>query len=303
VPSTSILSDRGEIVSESPSATDSGHPELHDSSLGEPRQVVRSADQVPLHLPLAGPTSRMLAYLVDVVIVFFLALALMVLLALVTPLLVGLLGPLQRLAEGLGSGSGEVSETGVVLVAVAMLFVFMAAEISYFLFWEIANRGRSPGKALLGLRVVRDGGLPLDLTSSLLRNLLRIVDYLPTYYLAGFIAMLVSPEGKRLGDLAAGTIVVRLDRSEPAEPVCEDEAVETGTGFVFDRAQIERLGRTERALLRRTLRRVERLGPDQAEAVLARSVDVLRARIGYEGELEPVERAAFLRALWRAARR
>jgi uncharacterized RDD family membrane protein YckC len=256
-----------------------------------------------LHLPLAGPTSRMLAYLVDVVIVFFLALALMVLLALVTPLLVGLLGPLQRLAEGLGSGSGEVSETGVVLVAVAMLFVFMAAEISYFLFWEIANRGRSPGKALLGLRVVRDGGLPLDLTSSLLRNLLRIVDYLPTYYLAGFIAMLVSPEGKRLGDLAAGTIVVRLDRSEPAEPVCEDEAVETGTGFVFDRAQIERLGRTERALLRRTLRRVERLGPDQAEAVLARSVDVLRARIGYEGELEPVERAAFLRALWRAARR
>ena len=79
--------------------------------------------------------------------------------------------------------------------------------------------------------------------------------------------------------------------------------METGPAFVFDRAQIERLGRTERALLRRTLRRVERLGPDHAEAVLARSVDVLLARIGYEGAVEPAERSAFLHALLRAARR
>jgi uncharacterized RDD family membrane protein YckC len=216
---------------------------------------------------------------------------------------VGLLAPLQRLAEGLGSGSDDVSEMAVVLVAVALLFLFMASEMAYFVFWETTNRGRSPGKALLGLRVVRDGGLPLDLSSSLLRNLLRIVDYLPTNYLTGFIAMLVSPEGKRLGDLAAGTIVVRLDRSEPAEPLGGDERGETGPSFVFERGQIERLGRTERALLRRTLRGVERLAPDQAEAVLGRSVEVLRARVGYTGEVEPGERIAFLRALWRAARR
>ena len=289
-------------MSELPSAGDTRHPDLHDSSLGEPRQVVRSADQVPLHLPVAGPTSRMLAYLVDAVIIFFLALSLFILLALVTPLLVRLLAPLQRVAEGLSSGSGDLSETAVVLVAVAMLFLFMAAEMSYFVFWETTNRGRSPGKALQGLRVVRDGGLPLDLTASLLRNLLRIVDYLPSNYLTGFIAMLVSPEGKRLGDLAAGTVVVRLDHSEPAEPLGDGE-VETGVAFVFDRAQIERLGRTERALLRRTLRGVERLAPDQADAVLARSVAVLRARIGYAGEVEPAERGAFLHALLRAARR
>jgi uncharacterized RDD family membrane protein YckC len=244
----------------------------------------------------------MLAYLVDAVIIFFLALSLFILLALVTPLLVRLLAPLQRVAEGLSSGSGDLSETAVVLVAVAMLFLFMAAEMSYFVFWETTNRGRSPGKALLGLRVVRDGGLPLDLTASLLRNLLRIVDYLPSNYLTGFIAMLVSPEGKRLGDLAAGTVVVRLDHSEPAEPLGDGE-VEAGVAFVFDRAQIERLGRTERALLRRTLRGVERLAPDQADAVLARSVAVLRARIGYAGEVEPAERGAFLHALLRAARR
>jgi uncharacterized RDD family membrane protein YckC len=290
-------------VSEPPGASDSRHPDLHDSSLAEPRQVVRSADQVPLHLPVAGPTSRMLAYLVDAVIVFFLALALIMLLALATPLLVRLLGPLQRVAEGLGSGSGDLSDTAVVLVAVAMLFLFMAAEMSYFVFWETTNRGRSPGKALLGLRVVRDGGLPVDLTASLLRNLLRVVDYLPTNYLTGFIAMLVSPEGKRLGDLAAGTVVVRLDRGEPAAPLAGEERGETGTTFSFERAQIGRLGRTERALLRRTLRRVEHLAAAQAETVLERSVAVLRARIGYAGEVEPGERRAFLRALWRAARR
>lgn len=288
-------------MSELPGA---GDPRLlHDSSLGEPRQVVRSADQVPLHLPVAGPTSRMLAYLVDAVVVLVLALSLLVLLALLTPLLVRLLGPLQRLAEGLGAGSADAAQGALVLVAVAILFLFMAAEMSYFLFWEMTSGGRTPGKALLGLRVVRDGGLPLDLTSSLLRNLLRIVDYLPANYLTGFIAMLVSAEGKRLGDLAAGTVVVRLDRVEPVDPIALDAPEEAGTAFVFAREQIERMGRTERALLRRTLRRLDRLGPVQAEAVLARSVAVLRERIGYEGEVEPSEGRDFLRALLHAARR
>jgi hypothetical protein len=91
-----------------------------------------------------------------------------------------------------------------------------------------------------------------------------------------------------------------LDRPQPAPPLPDGAADEIGV-FRFDRMHIARLGTNERALLRQTLRRLETLPADKAETILAQAVEVLRARIGYE----PValeQRAAFLRALLRAAR-
>jgi hypothetical protein len=149
--------------------------------------------------------------------------------------------------------------------------------------------------------VVCDGGAPITLRESLIRNLLRVVDILPANYLVGLVAMVVSPEGKRLGDVAAGTVVVRMDRPSAALPFPNEEDV-AASAFRFDRSHVARLGRAERALLRQTLRRVETLPPGTAEAALARAVDVLRARIGY-GPVEPGERIHFLRAMLRATRR
>jgi hypothetical protein len=130
---------------------------------------------------------------------------------------------------------------------------------------------------------------------------LRVVDILPANYLIGLIAMVVSPEGKRLGDVAAGTVVVRMDRPAIALPLL-DEGDPAAASFRFDRAQVARLGRAERALLRQTLRRLETLPPETAQAVLARAVEVLRVRIGY-GPLEPSEHIHFLHALLRATHR
>ncbi|MEN8184250.1 MAG: RDD family protein [Myxococcota bacterium] len=276
---------------------------LHESSPAQPRQVVRSAEQVHLDLPVAGPTSRMLAYLIDALLLVIWMGLLFVLLALLTPLLFSFLEPLRQAVDELGQGqAGEPSSLAVVLVIAVALVFFLVSELSYFVFWEAVTGGRSPGKAALGLRVVRDGGRPLDFPSSLLRNLLRVVDYLPVNYLTGFIAMLVSPEGKRLGDLAAGTLVVRLDRPAAADPLHLDEDPRDGT-FRFERGQVSRVGRTERALLRRTLRRVDVLAPERADAALDRAVEVLRVRIGYPEEVIPAERKTFLRALLRASSR
>ena len=139
-----------------------------------------------------------------------------------------------------------------------------------------------------------------SLRESLVRNLLRIVDVLPWYYTVGLVSVVLSRDGKRLGDFAAGTIVVRLDRPEPAPPLA-DAPPEASAGFRFERSQIMRLGPNELALLRQTLRRLAALPPERAAEVLERAAAVLSARIGY-GPVAAEEREAFLRALLHAAR-
>jgi len=183
-----------------------------------------------------------------------------------------------------------------------LLLVFGFAEILYFVFWEMVNGGQSPGKRVLGLKVLRDGGLPISAGASLARNVLRLVDVLPSSYLVGLVAMVVSPEGKRLGDLGAGTIVVRLDRPHPEAPLAVDTDPRHA-GFRIRRDQIARLGDAERALVRQTLRRLDELPPDRADAALERAVEALRTRIGFEEPVAAADRPAFLRALWAAATR
>ena len=184
------------------------------------------------------------------------------------------------------------------LAFLAFLLLQLAAEWSYFVLFDMMSGGRSLGKRVAGLRVVRDGGLPITFRASAIRNLLRIVDYLPTSYLVGLTSMVVSPEGKRLGDLAAGTLVVRLDRPAPAPPLLDDEE-EVDADFRFDRSQIARVGRKERTLLRQTLRRVESLADERREAALTRAVEVLCTRIDHE-PVEAERHLGFLRALLRA---
>jgi uncharacterized RDD family membrane protein YckC len=286
-------------VNEFPQRQEPARDEIIGAEL---RQVVRSPEQVALHLPIAGPTSRMLAYAVDLVVLLLVEAGLLVLAMMSTPFLNWLKGPLRNLGESLAKGNvRNAGDSSIVLVVIGLLLlVQFVAEWGYFVACEMMTGGRSLGKALIGLRVVRDGGLPLSLRESLVRNLLRAVDMLPSNYVTGLVAMLVSADGKRLGDLAAGTVVVRLDRPAPAPPLIDVE--EHSAAFRFDHAQIARLGANERALVRQTLRRLETLPVDAAAAVLERAVEALRARIGYE-PVAVAERAAFLRALLRAARR
>jgi hypothetical protein len=75
-------------------------------------------------------------------------------------------------------------------------------------FFEVFNQGRSPGKQLLGLQVIHSDGTPIGWPASLTRNLLRFVDLLPFAYCLGMLSILNSARFQRLGDLAAGTLVV-----------------------------------------------------------------------------------------------
>ena len=110
---------------------------------------------------------------------------------------------------------------GVILIFTGMAWLYMGklgaglASISTFLllwwymvFFEVLNQGRSPGKQLMGLQVIHSDGTPVGWPASLTRNLLRFVDLLPFAYCLGILSMINSSRFQRLGDLAAGTLVV-----------------------------------------------------------------------------------------------
>ena len=148
---------------------------------------IRLPEGVVFSLPLAGPATRFLAWLID------LGFTLLALLAINTVL--GIFGVF------VGDAAAGVSTV--------MLF---AVPILYGVIFEGFWRGQTPGKRALRLRVMDAGGLRLDVRQVVVRNLLRAVDLLPWLYLVGGAACLLTRRAQRLGDLAAGTVVVRAER-------------------------------------------------------------------------------------------
>jgi len=279
-----------------------------ETSLGR-AQLIRSPEQVTLELHLAGPMSRMLAFSLDYAVILVLEVILFVALLLLA-LSIGSLGLqgavqlwIEQLQASLAQGDFAVGP-GLMLVLAVWIVVDFLLQWVYFVVCELWMQGRSPGKALIGLRVVREGGLPVTLRESLLRNLLRMVDMLPAQYLVGFVSMSFSKEVRRLGDFAAGTLVIREDRATPARPL--GVAPEPGPGapvFRFERDQLDALGPLELRLARQTLRRLDELPTWKASQVLSRSVAALCVRIGWQPPLEARDRREFLMALLRDAER
>lgn len=103
----------------------------------------------------------------------------------------------------------------------ALFLIVFLGEWFYPVFFEVWVGGATPGKRAFGLRVVHDDGTPVAFGASTVRNLVRAVDFFPVLYLLGLITMLVHRDQKRLGDLAAGTLVVYVDRYVSRRPVEE----------------------------------------------------------------------------------
>jgi uncharacterized RDD family membrane protein YckC len=93
-----------------------------------------------------------------------------------------------------------------------LIFLFII-EWLYPVLFEVYMRGQTPGKKLLGISVINDDLSPVTLGTSMVRNLLRTVDFLPLFYLVGLISMLSNRRFQRLGDMAAGTLVISVPES------------------------------------------------------------------------------------------
>jgi hypothetical protein len=94
------------------------------------------------------------------------------------------------------------------LVLIAMFLIFWGYPIAF----EVLNDGQTLGKRVLGLRVINDNGTPVTWLPSIVRNLLRTVDMMPALYGFGLVSALLDPSMRRLGDLAAGTLVVYVEK-------------------------------------------------------------------------------------------
>ncbi|MFV2032764.1 MAG: RDD family protein [Gammaproteobacteria bacterium] len=95
--------------------------------------------------------------------------------------------------------------------------LWFLVEWFYPVLFEVFRRGQTPGKKLLGISVVHDDLTPVTFGTSLVRNLIRTVDFLPFFYLFGLVTMVSNPRFQRLGDLAAGTLVISVrEISKPA---------------------------------------------------------------------------------------
>jgi uncharacterized RDD family membrane protein YckC len=159
------------------------------------RLTISTPEGVDLSLTLAGVGSRFVAAITDGVIQYGTIIAAAIV----------LFG-----ADGLGAGENVASAVFAVLLFV-VLFVYDVA-------FEVLASGRTPGKRWNGLRVVRVGGQPIGFVSSVIRNLLRLIDILPAFYLVGMTAVLLTRKNQRLGDVVAGTVVVRERRAAPQAP-------------------------------------------------------------------------------------
>jgi uncharacterized RDD family membrane protein YckC len=161
--------------------------------------TISTPEQVAFHYEMAGIGSRFVASLLDHLI-------LVTAMVLVYCAAIGLLPALggSFIASGDDSGLSSLYFLIAVLVLVEFLLFW-----GYFVLFETVWHGQTPGKRAGRLRVIRRDGQPVHAGEVMIRNLVRIVDFLPGFYGIGLVTMFIDKDARRLGDFAAGTIVVR----------------------------------------------------------------------------------------------
>jgi len=169
--------------------------------------IIETPEQTALEFPLAGIGSRSLALAID------------------TLLQIGVLIVLGIIA-GIVAYAGVFPQFGKQWTYAILILAAFLSQFGYFAFFETIWNGRTPGKRWTRLRVITDSGRPLGAQGAILRNLMRIVDALPSLYAIGIITSLISAQNKRVGDYVAGTVVIHEKPSEGGRIVWDSPATQ-----------------------------------------------------------------------------
>lgn len=152
---------------------------------------IDTPELVSIEMPIAGIGSRFIAIVVDYLI-WTAALT-----------VCSLLGVIVFASVHMFSEISANWMVGIVLIAIFVL------HWGYFTLFEAFNNGRTPGKSVAKIRVIHRSGRAVSFVEALARNLVRVIDYLPGMYGLGLVVMFFSRQNQRLGDMVAGTLVVR----------------------------------------------------------------------------------------------
>ncbi|MGH2705090.1 MAG: RDD family protein [Actinomycetota bacterium] len=240
------------------------------------QEGIVTPEAVALRLDVAGLGTRMIAALIDMLIQ------------------TGVLAVTGLLFLGAGSAPGM---PGRVLFVAYLVLAFVILW-GYFPIFEGLWRGRTPGKRSQGLRVVGLDGQPATLGAVLVRNLVRLVDFLPAFYSVGFVTVLANRRSQRLGDIAAGTLVVR-ERRLPAPRPLASAGHEPADDIGLDASA---LTPRDYEMVRSFLDRREGLAPSARDEVARTLASALRSRVS-DGGNHSTHPEVFLELVARAYRR
>jgi uncharacterized RDD family membrane protein YckC len=208
--------------------------------------VIETPERVPLHFALASIGNRFIACAIDHTI------------QIVTLIIVSIFFAIISDASSIGARLMNAPKW-VIAVLVVMQFVIING---YFAVFEWAWRGQTPGKRWLKLRVIREDGRPISFFEAMVRNLLRLIDFLiPPFYSIGLISVFATARDQRVGDLVAGTVVVREREAEAPEfdevfasPISDAALRRSATPVPFT-ADIDKLTEQEIIVVESFLRR------------------------------------------------
>ncbi|HET9394030.1 MAG TPA: RDD family protein [Candidatus Rubrimentiphilum sp.] len=220
---------------------------------------VRTPESIAFSYELAGLGSRFLAMSIDLIIQILLAIGIfwgLFYAALNTPIV---------------RHASVVAKTAESVTLAIVSFIVFLIFFGYFIIFEAYWNGQTPGKKLLALRVVRDGGYPVDFASAAVRNLIRVGELIFGFYLTSAVAALLSPENKRLGDMAAGTIVVRDARSAALAQITGESHAQAPHFAMLDD--------DESALIDRFVARRDGMAPGNRAAMAAQIAARVRPRV------------------------
>lgn len=223
---------------------------------------VRTPESIAFNYELAGLGSRFLALVIDQVIQILVLLA----------IFYGVFSAALRLPATHGVVNTQAEKIASALVIAAIIAAVFTIFFGYFIIFETLWNGKTPGKWALSIRVVRDGGYPVDFGAAVIRNLIRVGEFAFGYYALSAVSAVLSPENKRLGDYAAGTIVVR---ESPLKLSLPDQALKAEPVY----APTLYLSGEERALVKRFIERRDVLAPEQRTALAGRLASRVRDRV------------------------
>jgi uncharacterized RDD family membrane protein YckC len=233
------------------------------------RYTIDTPENIEFAYDVAGIGSRFLAAIVDTLLIG------------VAEIVVFIIVGLTISTLDLGS-----SATGSVLAALGGLLAF-AILWGYYIAFELLWNGQSPGKRIIGLRVVREGGRPITFVGSAIRNLIRIVDFLPLFYGIGVVVMFIDRRARRLGDLAGGTLVVKERRGISLEsltaPYTAPTPIQARPGEPLPQPtlpNVELLSDRDYNLIQEFLSRRDELGRDARMRLGVQLAGGLQARLG-----------------------
>ncbi|QCJ42780.1 RDD family protein [Bacillus sp. S3] len=238
---------------------------------------IKTPEYVSIQFQLAGLGSRAAAFIIDQLLLMVVNISTLVVLYFVM--------------DGLSSMPFFLMESSLP-IAITIIILFIV-NWGYFFAFEYFYGGRTLGKKLVGIRVIQENGHSITLLSSFIRNLIRIIDSLPTAYFLGIVMIFFHSKHKRLGDLVAGTIVVherkakRKKKLTPIEKEIENRGL-TKNDLILDEWTLKSLGLKEWKLISTYVSRFHQVPSEEKSQLTKQIADILFPKIGVEvfGKLE-----------------